>query len=149
LVGARLPGRWRYDASTLATTRWPGAVRDDTILRDVQQALRAYAEGTCVQFDFPIDLSDVPPFRRKVLEACRAVGYGERTTYAELALRAGNPAAMRAAGGAMANNPIPLVIPCHRVLRSDGRMGGFSADGGLELKRRMLAWEDAHMEVGV
>jgi methylated-DNA-[protein]-cysteine S-methyltransferase len=108
-------------------------------------ALQDYLNGNEVSFDpFPIDLSGEAPFRKKVLEACRQVGYGQRTTYADLACRAGNPAAMRAVGSAMSHNPLPIVIPCHRVLRSDGGLGGFSAPEGVRLKEKLLAMESAH-----
>jgi methylated-DNA-[protein]-cysteine S-methyltransferase len=76
-----------------------------------------------------------------VLEACRGIPYGRTTTYAELAAKAGNPRAARAAGSAMSHNPIPIIIPCHRVLHTGGGLGGFSAPGGLSLKERLLAME--------
>ena len=146
LIGTRLPGRWSRDAAAEAATCWPGTVRDDTILLDLQDELRAYARGEPVRFGCRVDLGGVSPFRRKVLEACRTIGYGQRVTYADLSRLAGRPSAARAAGGAMASNPIPLVIPCHRVLRGDGGLGGFSAEGGVDLKRRMLAWEETHVQ---
>ncbi len=99
--------------------------------------LAGYADGgklTC-----PVDLDAVTPFRRRVLEALRGVGRGKTVSYGELARMVGSPGAARAVGSACANNPVPLWIPCHRVLAGDGRIGGFS--GGLAVKRALLAIE--------
>ena len=81
-------------------------------------------------------------FRGRALRACRAIPRGQVITYAELARRAGSPGAARAAGSAMAANPLPVVIPCHRVVRCDGGLGDYSA-GGTAAKRRMLRAEGA------
>ena len=81
------------------------------------------------------------PFQRRVLDCCRRIPYGKTQSYAELAIAAGSPAAARAVGRTMATNPIPLVIPCHRVVGSGGDLCGFSAVGGLDAKRRLLALE--------
>jgi methylated-DNA-[protein]-cysteine S-methyltransferase len=106
--------------------------------------LEAYLRGERVSFDeFPIDLRKQPPFRRKVQEACRRIAYGKTLTYSQLAARVGNPAAGRAVGSAMSHNPIPIVIPCHRVVRGDGGLGGFSAPGGMSLKEKLLEMEKA------
>jgi O-6-methylguanine DNA methyltransferase len=111
---------------------------------DLLVALEDYLAGKQVSFDeIPIDLSAQPPFRRKVLEACRRIPYGKTLSYAGLAAKAGKPAAVRAAGSAMSHNPLPILIPCHRVVRSDGRVGGFSAPGGISLKERLLEMERA------
>src|SRR5262245_61542673 len=110
--------------------------------RDLIVALRAYLHGRVVSFDeFPVDLSGQPGFRRRVLEECRKIPYGQTITYAELAARSGNAGAIRAAASAMSHNPIPLIIPCHRVVRSDGTLGGFSAPGGAGLKARLVEME--------
>lgn len=96
----------------------------------------------------PLDLSDLPirtepqtPFQRRVRLALRQVRYGETVSYAELARRAGAPGAARAVGSVMASNPLPLLIPCHRVIGAGGRLGGFSAPQGVALKRALLAME--------
>lgn len=105
-------------------------------------AIERYLAGEGIDFtSFPVDLSDQPPFRRRVLEECHRIPYGRTVSYAELAARAGNPKAVRAAGSAMRHNPISIIIPCHRVLRSDGSVGGFSAPEGAALKERLLAME--------
>jgi methylated-DNA-[protein]-cysteine S-methyltransferase len=109
---------------------------------ELLDGLEDYLFGKNVSFDdIPLDLSRQPPFRRKVQEACRKIPYGKTLSYAELAARAGNPAAVRAVGSAMSHNPIPVLIPCHRVCRSDGSLGGFSAPGGASLKQRLLDME--------
>lgn len=94
--------------------------------------------------DVPLDLRGVPPFRQAVLEALRDVPPGQVVTYGELAELAGRPGAARAVGTAMAANPLALVIPCHRVVRAGGRLGGFGGGAGATaLKRRLLALEGA------
>ncbi len=133
--------------------RWPEAVRDDAALPDLRSQIDAYFAGEPVAFDVDVDLAGLPPFRQRMLNACRLVAYGQTTTYTQLAQRAGHAKAARAVGGAMAHNPVPLVIPCHRILRTDGGLGGFSAGSGVSLKRRLLDWEahgqnNAHASVG-
>ncbi len=81
------------------------------------------------------------PFAKRVLEACRRIPYGKTRSYAQLAAAAGAPGAARAVGRVMAGNRVPLVIPCHRVVGSGGKLGGFSAPGGLETKQRLLDLE--------
>lgn len=122
---------------------YPEAVEDPRALPEFRRQVVDYFEGKVTDFTVALDTGDVPPFRRGVLAACEAIPYGETVTYADLARAVGKPAAARAAGGAMAHNPLPLVIPCHRVLRSDGSLGGFSSTGGLTLKERMLQLEKA------
>jgi methylated-DNA-[protein]-cysteine S-methyltransferase len=85
----------------------------------------------------------VGTFRRAVYEALREVEPGETVTYAELAGRIGRPGAHRSVGTALSRNPAPVFVPCHRVVRSDGGLGGFTAEGGLALKREMLTLEGA------
>jgi methylated-DNA-[protein]-cysteine S-methyltransferase len=88
-----------------------------------------------------VDLDDVPAFHRRVYEAARAIRPGETCSYGELAARIGSPGAARAVGQALGRNPVPVIVPCHRVLAADGRIGGFSAPGGAATKRRLLAIE--------
>ena len=91
--------------------------------------------------DLALDMEGLPAFHRRVYEAARAVASGQTVTYGELAVRAGSPGAARAVGQAMARNPFAVVVPCHRVLASGGRYGGFSAPGGLLTKVRLLELE--------
>ena len=106
--------------------------------REVVVQIREYLEGKRDGFTLPLDLRGTP-FQRAVWEALRAVPYGETRTYGELARAAGHPSAVRAVGAANGANPVPLVVPCHRVVASGGRLGGYG--GGLGLKRRLLALE--------
>lgn len=108
-------------------------------LEERMRELREYFAGDRRTFDAPVDLRLARRFRRDVLERLREVGYGEVTTYAALARSAGRPRATRAVGSACASNPLPIVVPCHRVLRSDGGLGGYLA--GPEVKRTLLALE--------
>ena len=102
-------------------------------------ALEAYLSGRSRQVDVPVDLRLLGGYRREVVEALPAIEYGRTATYAELAERTGRPRAVRAVGSACANNPVPLVLPCHRVVRSDGSEGGYR--GGIEAKRLLLDLE--------
>lgn len=107
----------------------------------VQQALaelRAFACGRCLEFSVPLDLRHLPGFTARVLRALLKVPAGQVTTYGKLAAKAGSPGASRAVGGAVGRNPIPIIVPCHRVLASNG-IGGFGL--GLDCKRALLALE--------
>jgi methylated-DNA-[protein]-cysteine S-methyltransferase len=88
-----------------------------------------------------LDLTGITAFHRKVYEAARRVGWGRTATYGELAGMAGSPGAARAVGQALGRNPVPIIVPCHRILASGGRVGGFSAFGGATTKARLLALE--------
>ncbi len=104
--------------------------------------LQAYAKGKHDDFrDVPLDLGPVTEFQRRVLNQCRNIGYGKTISYGQLAVKAGRPHAARAVGNCMAANQIPLIIPCHRVVRSDGQLGSYSAPGGIQTKRQLLVRE--------
>lgn len=106
-----------------------------------------YADGARIEFtDVPLDLAGLPDFQRRVYALLLGFGWGQTTTYGALARELGDVTMSRAVGQAMGANPIPLIIPCHRVLASDGKPGGFSAPGGALSKLRMLALEG--VEVG-
>jgi methylated-DNA-[protein]-cysteine S-methyltransferase len=101
-----------------------------------------YAEGEAADFSgLPLDLTGVSAFNRRAYSLLMEIGWGQTTSYGALARQLGDVGLSRAVGAAMGANPIPLIIPCHRVLASDGRPGGFSAPGGAESKLRMLALE--------
>lgn len=107
-------------------------------------ALRRYFAGEVVDLTaIEVDLGGVPPFHREIYAATRAVPWGETVTYGALATRLGSPGASRTVGQAMGRNPVPVIIPCHRVLASGQGLGGFSAPGGLATKQRLLALEKA------
>jgi methylated-DNA-[protein]-cysteine S-methyltransferase len=111
----------------------------------VQQAIaamRAHLGGQPRHLrELPLDLSRAGPFEQRVYAAARALDPGRTCSYGELALRIEDPSALRAVGQALGHNPWPLVVPCHRVLAAGGRLGGFSAPGGSETKRRLLLLE--------
>lgn len=121
----------------------PEAKLDKSYFKNLQNLIIAYFEGAYVNFgpDIPVMLDDFHGFSYEVLSACRTIKYGQTTTYAGLAQKAGKPKARRAVGNALAKNPLPLIIPCHRIIRSDGTLGGFSAPGGINMKKRLLAHE--------
>ena len=123
---------------------WPAAAEDIAALPRFRRAVTNYFAGKRTSFSsVKIDLSGTPPFHRLVLEACRRVPYGRTASYMDLARAVDNPAAARAVGQAMARNPLPLVVPCHRVLRADGTFGGFSSPNGVREKERLLLLENA------
>jgi methylated-DNA-[protein]-cysteine S-methyltransferase len=125
----------------------PRIVQSDRELAATRDTLSAYLEGDDDRLDLPVDFSLVRgPFRRAVLETLhREVHRGEVVTYGALAREAGNPRAVRATGSACATNPIPIVVPCHRVLPASGRLGAYG--GGSERKRVLLALEGAPVRV--
>jgi methylated-DNA-[protein]-cysteine S-methyltransferase len=101
--------------------------------------LRSYFQAERVDFPDKLDLAGATSFQIKVWEATRLIPYGDTRSYRWLATQIGRPGAARAVGLALARNPLPIIIPCHRVVGSDGRLGGFS--GGPEMKRRLLSLE--------
>jgi methylated-DNA-[protein]-cysteine S-methyltransferase len=123
----------------LARTYGLRVLRAARPLDRVRRELDEYFEGTRREFDVPLDLRIEAPFRRRVLDELASVPYGATTTYGELARRAGKPRAARAVGVVMNRNPIPIVLPCHRVVGSDGRLVGYG--GGLDRKEQLLRLE--------
>jgi methylated-DNA-[protein]-cysteine S-methyltransferase len=107
---------------------------------DAVAQLREYFDGKRTVFDLPL-APEGTPFQRTVWRTLEEVPYGETISYGELAKRVGNPKASRAVGSANGKNPLPIVIPCHRVIAADGTIGGFG--GGLSTKRRLLALENS------
>jgi methylated-DNA-[protein]-cysteine S-methyltransferase len=146
LVAVQLP-----EASAAATRarlhrRFPGASagRPPPRVRQAVAAIeRLLSGGRDTLATIPLDLSRCSPFHRRVYEIARTIPAGETWTYGALAARAGRPGAARAVGQAMARNPFPLVVPCHRVMGAHGRAVGFSAHGGVDTKFRLLRIEGA------
>ena len=135
-------------ADGLRAVGWPGtgraeAVRDvPTWVSSLLERLKRHWDGEPQRYeDVKLDLTGQPPFHRAVYAAARGLEVGETCSYGELAKRLGVPGAARAVGQALARNPLPLVVPCHRVLAAGGRPGGFSAPGGLSTKARLLRAE--------
>jgi methylated-DNA-[protein]-cysteine S-methyltransferase len=116
----------------------------DTIQRLIRDLQNYFAGGNVDFADVALDLAGVSAFYRRLYDLARAVGWGETVTYGELARRAGLPGAARAVGQAMSRNPVPIIVPCHRVLASGANVGGFSAPGGRATKQRLLALEGVH-----
>lgn len=140
---ACLSGEERTDEAFLARCQaYTGSmpVRDDGRQAELTAALQAWLGGE--PFTGSIDLSGLSPFAQAVLGACRAIPRGETRTYSDLAAAIGKPGATRAVGSALRRNPVPLLIPCHRVVRRDGVIGQFNM-GGPEVKLRLLQLEGA------
>jgi len=114
--------------------------RDDEA-GDLPERLRRYARGQPVAFPDALDLSAATPFQRAVWQVAQEIPYGQKRSYGWLATKAGKPRAARAVGQAMAANPWPIIVPCHRVISSNGHLGGYG--GGLDMKERLLLLEGA------
>lgn len=115
------------------------SIHDSDELRPYARQLREYFAGERVRFDLPLDLSSATPFARRVLGATAAIPFGRLASYRDIAVGIGQPGATRAVGNALGSNPVPIVVPCHRVIRSNGAIGGYT--GGLDIKWRLLAIE--------
>jgi methylated-DNA-[protein]-cysteine S-methyltransferase len=126
----------RFPAAGEATP--PPEVQD--AIEDIVALLRGEASDLST---IALDMDGVPEFHRRVYDAARAIPPGETLSYGDIARRVGAPGAARAVGQALGRNPFPIVVPCHRVLAAGGKIGGFSAQGGVATKRRMLAIESA------
>jgi methylated-DNA-[protein]-cysteine S-methyltransferase len=123
----------------LAARISPRVLEAPARLDPVRRELDEYFEGRRTEFDIPVDWSQLAGFTRKVLRATARIGFGETSTYAGVATRAGSPRAVRAAGNALGANPMPVIVPCHRVLRTGGALGGYT--GGTERKEYLLRLE--------
>jgi len=143
LVRTFLPASTRQAARDMLLKGRNHPEFDKALYRPLQDRIIAYFKGKIVDFntDAPVFLQNLPPFTRSVLSACRKISFGQTSTYSALASAIGRPKAVRAVANALAGNPLPLIIPCHRVIRSDGKIGGFSAPGGKKLKTRLLKHE--------
>lgn len=115
------------------------AIPSPASLADITERLRRYFSGQRVDFPDRLDLSEATSFQAKVWEATRHIPFGETRSYSWVAAEIGKPSAVRAVGQALGSNPFPVVVPCHRVLGSDGRLCGFA--GGLEMKKYLLKLE--------
>lgn len=119
------------------------AIRSMERVRETMSQILQYLSGDRRMFELDIDLRDSTEFQRKVLEAAAAVPPGYVATYGEIAARIGNPGSSRAVGQALARNPIPIIVPCHRVVAADGSLAGYSGAGGIETKAHLLRLEGA------
>ncbi len=128
-------------ARAAARRQWPDADYVPNLLPQLQRQIQRYFDGRPTVFRIRLDLTNRTPFHQTVLRACATIPYGETLTYGQLAELAGHPGAARAVGSVMAGNPIPLIIPCHRVIAAAGRPSGFSAPGGPRTRLRLLQLE--------
>ena len=137
-----LPESTAEEARREAAPELDGAERDEASLAWLRRRVGAYFTGGEPDLTtVPVDIADAPPFYGRAWEACRSIPAGETRSYGWLAAAAGSPGAARAAGQSMARNPAALVIPCHRVVASDGSLHGFGGSVGLPMKARLLAME--------
>ncbi len=140
IASLQLPRRRRARALHDLQRTFPGGVVRQDAPQIVNQ-LREYAEGQRRAFELPLDWSAMRPFQRAVLETISQIPFGETRTYAWVAREIGKPRASRAVGRALGANPIPIILPCHRVIGSDGGLHGYG--GGLPMKKRLLVLEGA------
>jgi methylated-DNA-[protein]-cysteine S-methyltransferase len=140
LLSIALPNESR-EAAESRLRRVLGAIEfvdDPDALAEALEQIEAYVDGSRREFDVALDPRGTA-FQRAVWDAVSAVGYGETSTYGDIARAIGKPAAVRAVGAANGANPLPLIVPCHRIIGRDGTLTGYG--GGLELKQRLLAFE--------
>ncbi len=144
LVKISFPATYDTDETLqdLATRISPRVLEAPARLDDVRHQLDRYFEGRLREFDLPLDWQLSKGFRRRALRAIDRIPYGRTRSYTDIARSAGNERAVRAAGTACGSNPIPIVVPCHRVLRSGGALGGYG--GGLPMKEALLEMEGVH-----
>jgi methylated-DNA-[protein]-cysteine S-methyltransferase len=130
-------------AQELVAELHPLAAGENSLTRDGAKLLSRYFAGERVSFAIPLELARFTTFQKQVYRVVADIPYGTALSYAEVASACGSPKAARAIGGAMAGNPLPILIPCHRVVGVSGLMTGFTAPGGIGSKRELLAMEGA------
>lgn len=148
IIGVQLPQRDEDATRACMRRRFPGVPETSAppAVESVVLRIRALLQGERdPMLDVPLDMADVPAFNQRVYEITRAIPPGRTLTYGEVAARLGEPGAARAVGQALGNNPFAPVVPCHRVLAAGTGPGGFSADGGVATKLRMLQIEKAQL----
>jgi methylated-DNA-[protein]-cysteine S-methyltransferase len=146
IAGFHLPLSTAEATRSRLQQRWKGAAESappSGVQRVIDRVL-ALLGGEAIDLgDVPVDLTEAPEFHRRVYEVARTIPPGRTMTYGEIAKRLGVPHESREVGQALGRNPIAIIVPCHRVLGADGKMGGFSASGGVATKRRILEIEGA------
>lgn len=140
-----LPGGTREELEDQVRRSYPDARGESPLSREAARLLEEYFAGRPVEFDLPVDESRFTPFQRSVYEVVRRIPRGEVLTYGQVAAALGRPRSARGIGVAMARNPLPIIIPCHRVVGAGGAMTGYSGPGGIETKRRLLDLEGAEV----
>ncbi|MCL4395306.1 MAG: methylated-DNA--[protein]-cysteine S-methyltransferase [Chloroflexi bacterium] len=140
LCGLTLPMPTAEEAMLAIAAEFPTGLPQGMAERcELTAQLQRFFVGEPVAFSVTLDLPERPPFWRRVWAVVAEIPYGATMSYGEVAIEVGAPRAARAVGGAMANNPVPIIIPCHRVVGSGGKLTGFG--GGLEMKRRLIEME--------
>lgn len=139
ILALEYPRATREEALANLKERWPEASFEESATQELKEQLRRYYAGEPVTFAAKLDLEGYTPFERRVWAVTSRIPHGQTRPYSWVAEKVGSPRAYRAVGAALAKNPIPIVIPCHRVLRKDGTLGGYG--GGLDMKRRLLEME--------
>lgn len=143
VVSLDVNSRGMYEARKTVKMLHPDATESMVSFKTIRTLLDRYLQGRKVDFEIEVDISYLGVFTQKVLNELMKIPYGETRTYGWLARKVGKPGAARAVGQALKRNPIPIVIPCHRVIRDDGTIGGFSM--GVNIKERLLALEGVHL----
>ena len=143
-----LPEPSREDLRQRIGEEFPESREGSQFLEQAKKEILEYFEGRRTQFGMDLDLSSATPFQRKVYQLMLAIPFGEVHTYRWLAEKIGNPKGLRAVGNANGKNRWPLVVPCHRIVGSNGRLTGFSAPGGLDMKAELLRLEGVAVEEG-
>ena len=144
LLGTTLPQRSTQEVRQLLGNSVNEATWSPHLFDDLVERLKAYFSGHKVVFPDELDLSGATPFQRQVWEITRLIPYGETRSYLWVAKQIKRLRIVRAVGQALSRNPLPIIVPCHRVVASDGRLGGFS--GGVEVKKRLLRLEASNIK---
>ncbi len=144
LLGTTLPQRSAQEARQLLGDSVNQATWPLHLFDDLMERLKVYFSGCKTAFPDELDLTGATPFQREVWEATRLIPYGETRSYLWVAKQIKRPGAVRAVGQALSKNPLPIIVPCHRVIASSSRLGGFS--GGVEMKRHLL-WLEASANI--
>lgn len=141
-----LPSALFEDAEAEITGQFPDSVRDEIALQPLTKMLGSYFKGKRCSQDISLDWSGSTNFSIAVWQAAQSIPWGEVRTYQWLSFCLDRPRSFRAVGGALGRNPFPIIVPCHRVIRGDGTLGGFSAPTGIRLKRKMLELEGVRFD---
>ena len=145
LVAVKLGGQEATFRARIEQFTQVRVICDQDALRPVLDQLCEFLNGERLKFDLPIDWSNLSSFQRAVLQATSEVSPGSVVSYREIAHQIGKPGAARAVGQALSHNPMPVVIPCHRVLAVDGSLRGYGGKGGVKTKRALLKLEGVHL----
>jgi methylated-DNA-[protein]-cysteine S-methyltransferase len=139
VVSLDVTDKGTYEARKMILSIYPDARESMTSFKIIRTLLDRYLQGREVDFDVEVDISHLGVFTQEVLNELREIPWGVVRTYGWLAKKIGKPGAARAVGQALKRNPVPIIIPCHRIIRDDGTIGGFSM--GVNIKERLLALE--------